>query len=118
MKEADRRHSILQRLARMEGQPVGESALSTGFAALDGALGGGFPRGRMVEIFGPAGCGKTTLAIQVIGNIQRQGATAAWIDTDHTFDPGYAATLGVDVERHPLAQPGTAEQALDITRTL
>src|SRR5436309_3501979 len=116
MKEADRRRSILQRLAGMEGEP--SSSIPTRFSALDGALGGGLPRGRMVEIFGPSGCGKTTLAMQVIANLQRDGAGAAWIDADHTFDPGYAARLGVDIERLPVAQPATAEQALDIARTL
>src|SRR5258708_3837380 len=116
MKEADRRRSILQRLAGMEGGPP--SSIPTRFAALDEALGGGLPRGRMVEIFGPSGCGKTTLAIQAIAHLQRDGISAAWIDADHTFDPAYAAKLGVDVERLPLAQPETAEQALDIARTL
>ena len=116
MKETDRRRAILQRLARMEGEPA--SAIPTRFSALDDALGGGLPRARMVEIFGPSGCGKTTLAIQVIAHLQRDGASAAWIDADHTFDPAYAAKLGVDVERLPLAQPETAEQALDIARTL
>src|SRR4030081_517582 len=118
MKEADRRRAILQRLARMESESTTAPAIPTRFAALDDALGGGLPRGRMVEIFGPSGCGKTTLAIQVIAHIQRDGASAGWIDADHTFDPGYAANLGVDVERLPLAQPETAEQALDIARTL
>src|SRR5882724_3331106 len=116
MKEADRRHAILQRLARMEGEPA--SVIPTRFSALDEALGGGLPRGRMVEIFGPSGCGKTTLAIQVIAHLQGDGTTAAWIDADHTFDPAYAAKLGVDVEHLPLAQPESAEQALDIARTL
>jgi recombination protein RecA len=116
MKEADRRRAILQRLARMEGEPA--SSIPTRFSALDEALGGGLPRGRMVEIFGPSGCGKTTLAIQVIAHLQRDGISAAWIDADHTFDPAYAAKLGVDVEALPVAQPETAEQALDIARTL
>ena len=116
MKEADRRHAILQRLARMEGELA--SVIPTRFSALDEALGGGLPRGRMVEIFGPSGCGKTTLAIQVIAHLQGDGTTAAWIDADHTFDPAYAAKLGVDVEHLPLAQPESAEQALDIARTL
>src|SRR5947207_9365884 len=112
MKEADRRRAILQRLAGMEDEST--ATIATGFAALDDALGGGLPRGRMIEIFGPSGCGKTTLAIQVIAHVQKDGVSTAWIDADHTFDPAYAASLGLDIERLPLAQPETAEQAPDI----
>jgi recombination protein RecA len=117
MKEADRQRAILQRLARMEPQLA--SGIPTGFPALDNTIGiGGFPRGHIVEIFGPAGCGKTTLLLQIAANVQRDGLTAAWIDADHTFDPAWATHLGVEAPRMPLAQPQTAEQALEISRTL
>jgi recombination protein RecA len=101
----------------MENSPP-RPPLRTGFPALDDALGGGLPRGRIVEWFGPAGCGKTTLAIQTIAHLQQAGLSGAWIDADHTFDALYAGTLGADVARLPVAQPDTAEQALDMTRTL
>jgi recombination protein RecA len=86
--------------------------LSTGFVSLDNALGtGGLPRGRIVEIFGPASCGKTALALQIIACLQHNGGAAAWIDADHAFDGMFAATLGVDVTRLPVAAPETTEQA-------
>ena len=117
MRETERRNAILQRLVRMENSSATET-IPSGFRVLDAALGGGFPRGRIVELFGPAGGGKTTLALQCIANLQRAGLNAAFIDADHTFDPAYAADLGVDVARLPLAQPTTAEQALEIAGTL
>jgi recombination protein RecA len=69
-------------------------------------------------MFGPVGSGKTTLMLQVAGHVQRAGMTVAWVDADHTFDAAWAAQLGVDTERLPLAQPDTAEQALEMARTL
>jgi recombination protein RecA len=88
--------------------------LATGFAALDGALGiGGLPRGAIVELFGPT-CGKSTLALQIVAHAQRGNFAAAWLDADRTFDPAWAATLGVSVERLPLLRPASAEQALEI----
>jgi len=117
MKEEDRQKAILQRLARMQpGQPG--AFFSSGFHALDAALGGGFPRGHIVELFGPSGCGKTTLAIQCVAAAQKQSLTAAWIDAEHTFDLAYAANLGADMERIPFAQPASAEQGLEIARAL
>src|SRR5947209_3124292 len=103
MKEADRQRAILHRLAGMgDRRAHADTGISTGFAALDDALGGGgLPRGRLVEIFGSAGCGKTTLAIQIVARLQRNGLTAAWIDVDQTFDAAWAAQLGVDTERMP-----------------
>jgi recombination protein RecA len=120
MKEADRQRAILLKLARMGEAPARSvGGIPTGFAALDEAIGGGgLPRGHMVEIFGPAGCGKTTLAIQIAGHLQRSGLTVAWIDADHTFDPGWAAQRGADTAQMPLAQPESAEQALEMARTL
>jgi len=118
MKESERRHAILGRLARMEGALPLTRSLPTGFTSLDAALGGGLPRGRIAEFFGPAGCGKTTLALQIIAYLQRSGLNAAFLDAEQTFDAAWAARLGVDIERLPLAQPRTAEQTLDIARTL
>src|SRR5689334_11690639 len=117
MNEADRQRAILQRLARM--QPARLSGIPTGFAALDETIGaGGLPRGRIVEIFGPAGSGKTTLPLPIAANVQHAGGPVTWIDADHSFDPAWAAQLGVDTESMPLAQPSSAEQALEIARTL
>jgi recombination protein RecA len=95
-----------------------EAFFASGFRALDESLGRGFPRGHMVELFGPAGCGKTTLAIQCVAHAQKNAFTAAWIDADHTFDAAYATGLGVDMERVPFAQPATAEQGMEIARQL
>ena len=117
--EEDRQRSILQRLARMKA-PGGESGacFRSGFQALDEALGGGFPRGHIVELFGPSGCGKTTLAIQCVAAIQKQSLTAAWIDADHTFEAAWAEQLGVAIDQFPFAQPASAEQGLEIARAL
>jgi recombination protein RecA len=124
MKEQDRQRVIRLKLSQMESAPARRSgypagpALSTGFAALDAALGtGGLPRGCLVEIFGPS-CGKTTLALQVVAHLQRTGSTAAWIDADHAFDPQYAVNLGVEIERLPVVEPESAEEALEIARRL
>jgi recombination protein RecA len=118
-KEEDRQRAILLRLARMRS-PSGTAGafFPSGFRALDAALGGGFPRGHMVELFGPSGCGKTTLAIQCVAHAQKNALTAAWIDADHTFDPAYAARLGADMELVPFAQPASAEQGMEIARQL
>lgn len=117
MKEEDRQRTIRLKLARQEVEPRG--VIPTGFASLDAALGvGGLPRGRIVEIYGPASSGKTTLALQIVARRQKTGATAGWIDADHTFDPAYAASLGVAIERMPIVQPDSAEQALEIANTL
>jgi len=118
MTEQDRQRAIRLRLARM-GPPPAVAVIPTGFAALDAALGtGGFPRGRVVELFGASSTGKTTLALQVIAHSQSAGLTAAWIDAEHAFDPPYAATLGVSIDRLPVAKPESAEQALEILRQL
>ncbi|HTS29030.1 MAG TPA: hypothetical protein VMH81_24330 [Bryobacteraceae bacterium] len=115
--EEERQRAIRTRLIRMETRPSAEP-LPTGFPALDVALGGGLPRGRIVEWFGPPASGKTTLALQVVARLQRNGGTAAWIDAEHSFDPAYAGALGVIIERLLLAQPDSAEQGLEITRQL
>jgi recombination protein RecA len=94
-------------------------AISTGSLGLDIALGiGGLPRGRVVEIYGPESSGKTTLTLQVVAEVQRQGGTAAFVDAEHALDPAYAAKLGVDVQDLLVSQPDTGEQALEITDML
>src|SRR6478672_10972232 len=92
---------------------------STGSLGLDLALGvGGFPRGRVVEIYGPESSGKTTLALHAIAEAQKNGGTAAFIDVEHALDPNYAAALGVDLDNLLVSQPDTGEQALDIAEML
>lgn len=94
-------------------------AIPTGSIALDIALGvGGFPRGRVVEIYGPESSGKTTLAIHAIAEAQKQGGVAAFIDAEHAFDETYAKNLGVDTENLLISQPDHGEQALEITENL
>lgn len=93
--------------------------ISTGSLGLDLALGvGGLPRGRIVEIYGPEASGKTTMALQVVAQAQRDGGTAAYIDAEHALDLGYAHKLGVRVEDLLVSQPDNGEQALEITETL
>ena len=93
--------------------------ISTGSIGLDSALGiGGFPRGRVIEIYGPEASGKTTLAIHAIAEAQKNGGIAAIIDAEHTFDRTYAEKLGVDVENLLISQPDNGEQALEITDNL
>ncbi len=91
---------------------------STGCLSLDLALGGGLPRGRVVEIYGPESSGKTTLTLHAIAEVQRRGGTAAFIDAEHALDPSYAKRIGVDVANLLLSQPDNGEQALEITETL
>ena len=93
--------------------------IPTGSLALDVALGvGGYPRGRIIEIYGPESSGKTTLAIHAIAEAQRMGGLAAIIDAEHAFDPTYAERLGVDIERLWISQPDNGEQALEIAEQL
>ena len=95
------------------------SAISTGSISFDAALGvGGFPRGRVIEIFGPESSGKTTVALQVVAEAQRHGGMAAFVDAEHALDPVYARKLGVDVDNLLVSQPDYGEQALEITETL
>ena len=94
-------------------------AISTGSISVDVALGvGGFPRGRISEIFGPESSGKTTIALQVVGEAQKAGGMAAYIDVEHALDPAYARKLGVDVDNLLVSQPDYGEQALEITNAL
>ncbi|HTP86975.1 MAG TPA: recombinase RecA [Bryobacteraceae bacterium] len=95
------------------------SVISSGSISLDYALGvGGFPRGRINEIFGPESSGKTTVALQVVASAQKAGGVAAFIDVEHALDPKYAKQLGVDVDNLLVSQPDYAEQALEITNAL
>jgi recombination protein RecA len=95
------------------------SVISTGSISLDAALGvGGFPRGRINEIFGPESSGKTTIALQVVAEAQKTGGIAAFIDVEHALDPAYARKLGVDVDNLLVSQPDFGEQALEITAQL
>ena len=91
---------------------------SSGSLSIDLALGGGFPKGRILEIFGPESSGKTTLALHAIAEIQKQGGAAAFIDAEHALDPAYAKKLGVDVDNLLVSQPDNGEQALEICETL
>ncbi|HLG00873.1 MAG TPA: recombinase RecA, partial [Acidimicrobiia bacterium] len=98
---------------------VGVEAISTGALSLDVALGiGGLPRGRVVEIFGPESSGKSTLALHVVAEAQRNGGTCAYIDAEHALDPVYARAIGVDVDELLISQPDTGEQALEIADIL
>lgn len=120
MTEQERQRIIRQKLVRLEKPPppFGAFYIPTGLAALDAALGGGLPRGRIVEIFGAESTGKSTLALQAAAHAIRAGSAAAWIDAEHVFDPTQAAHLGVAVDRLLLTQPDSAEQALEIARRL
>ena len=90
----------------------------SGTLSLDLALGGGYPKGRIIEIYGPESSGKTTLALHAVAEIQKQGGTAAFIDAEHALDPQYAAKLGVDINNLLVSQPDNGEQALEIVETL
>ncbi len=90
----------------------------TGCLSLDIALGGGFPKGRVVEIYGPESSGKTTVTLHAIAAVQRSGGTAAFIDAEHALDPEYARKIGVDVDNLLISQPDNGEQALEIVETL
>lgn len=132
MTEAEKRKAIDLALVAMDKQfgrgtvlrlgadnVVPVTVISSGCLSLDSALGvGGFPRGRVVEVFGPESSGKTTLALQVIAQAQKTGGSAAFIDAEHALDPIYARKLGVDVDNLLVSQPDTGEQALEITAAL
>ena len=132
MQGNDRARLIMQTVLQMEKQfgkgavlqlgsrnalPV--SVISSGSISLDAALGvGGFPRGRVIEVFGPESSGKTTMALHVIAEAQAAGGCAAFIDAEHALDPGYARKLGVDIDSLLISQPDCGEQALEITNAL
>jgi recombination protein RecA len=128
----DRRRQIHQALLQMDkqfgkgavhqygtGTVVPVSVISSGSVSLDAALGvGGFPRGRVIEIFGPESSGKTTLALHVVAEAQRVGGAAAFIDAEHALDPDYAKRLGVELDELLISQPDSGEQALEIAATM
>jgi recombination protein RecA len=114
MSELQRQLAIQKKMAGMAAETA--AALSTGFPSLD-RVAGGLPRGRIVELFGGAGGGKTTLALQIAAHVL-QGGGVAWIDAERSFDPAYAASLGVVVERLAVARPDTAEQAFQMMTQL
>jgi recombination protein RecA len=95
------------------------NSISTNCLSLDAAIGvGGFPRGRVIEVYGPESSGKTTLALQVVASAQKLGGVAAYIDAEHALDPDYAEKLGVDIDQMLISQPDSGEQALEIAETL
>jgi recombination protein RecA len=129
---SDRRAALDMALRQIEKQfgkgsvmKLGENAqlqvetVSSGILALDIALGiGGYPRGRIIEVYGPESSGKTTVALHAIAEVQRAGGTAAFIDAEHALDPLYARNLGVNIDELLLSQPDTGEQALEIAEAL
>ncbi|HSU24513.1 MAG TPA: recombinase RecA [Pyrinomonadaceae bacterium] len=107
----------IMRLGERPHEEIG--AISTNCLSLDAAIGvGGFPRGRIVEVYGPESSGKTTLALQVVASAQKTGGVAAYIDAEHAMDPDYAQKLGVNIEDMLISQPDSGEQALEIAETL
>jgi recombination protein RecA len=128
----DRRAALEMALRQIEKQfgkgsimKLGESThmqvetISSGSLALDIALGvGGFPRGRIIEVYGPESSGKTTVALHAIAEVQKAGGTAAFIDAEHALDPLYASKLGINIDELLLSQPDTGEQALEIAEAL
>ncbi|WP_199623410.1 recombinase RecA [Paenibacillus alkalitolerans] len=129
---SDRRAALEMALRQIEKQfgkgsimKLGESAqlqvetVPSGSLALDIALGvGGFPRGRIIEVFGPESSGKTTIALHAIAEVQKRGGQAAFIDAEHALDPVYASKLGINIDELLLSQPDTGEQALEIAEAL
>ena len=103
-------------LGKMDGLKV--ERFSSGSTALDAALGGGYPIGRMIEIFGPESSGKTTLTIHAVAEMQKRGGIAAFVDLEHAFDPEYAQALGVDIDRLVFSQPDSGDDAWVVIETL
>ena len=102
-----------------EDQVSGVEAIPSGSISLDAALGiGGYPKGRIIEIFGPESSGKTTIALTAIASVQKSGGTAAFIDAEHALDPNYAKNIGVNIEDLLISQPDTGEQGLNIATAL
>ncbi len=101
-----------------EAGKVEVETYSSGSISIDLALGGGFPKGRIIEIYGPESSGKTTLTLHAIAEVQKAGGTAAFVDAEHALDPQYAKRIGVDIDSLLISQPDTGEQALEILETL
>lgn len=100
------------------GNNIDVETIPTGSVSLDIALGGGIPKGRIIEIYGPESSGKTTLSLHAIAEVQKAGGMAAFVDAEHALDPSYAKRLGVDIEKLLVSQPDSGEQALEIVETL
>lgn len=106
-------------IMKLDGEVLPDiERVHSGSLALDEALGGGYPRGRFTEIYGPASSGKTTLTLHAIAEVQKQGGKAGFIDVEHAFDFGYAKAIGVDIDKLIFSQPDSAEQALTVAETL
>src|SRR5580658_4335129 len=116
MTERERERAIRVKLARSESRFP--AFVPTGFEALDRALGGGLPRGRITELFGGPSGGKTTLALEIVAHAQENGLSAAWIDAEHAFDPAYAMQRGVSLEKLPVVRADTAEEAVAVVGKL
>ncbi|WP_036946703.1 recombinase RecA [Pseudanabaena sp. PCC 6802] len=114
--EKDHGKGAIMRLGDAVGMRV--ETIPSGALTLDLALGGGLPRGRVIEIYGPESSGKTTLVLHAIAEVQRQGGVAAFVDAEHALDPTYAARVGVDIENLLVSQPDTGEMALEIVDNL
>ena len=101
-----------------EAHKVDVEMIPTGSLSLDLALGGGIPRGRIIEIYGPESSGKTTVCLHAVAQVQKRGGTAAYVDAEHALDPAYAAKLGVNIDNLLISQPDSGEQALEVVETL
>ncbi len=119
LKQIEKNYGVGSIMKLAEDQIVAVPGIPTGALSLDLALGGrGIPRGRICELFGPEGSGKTTLALHIVGSAQSLGGVAAFIDAEHALDPTWARRLGVDIEQLLISQPDTGEQALEICELL
>lgn len=105
-------------IAKLSDKPLNVETISTGSLSLDKILGGGLGKGRIIEIYGAESSGKTSIALTAVGNVQRKGGTAVFLDVENALDPKYAAKLGVDTDNLAVAQPSSAEQALDLLQDL
>src|SRR5213078_1760677 len=101
-----------------DAHKVNVETIPTGSLSLDIALGGGIPRGRVIEIYGPESSGKTTVCLHAVAEVQKSGGTAAYIDAEHALDPAYSRRVGVNTEQLLISQPDSGEQALEILETL
>ncbi len=101
-----------------EAHKVNVETIPTGSLSLDLALGGGIPRGRIIEIYGPESSGKTTVCLHAVAEVQKNGGTAAYVDAEHALDPAYAKRLGVNTDKLLISQPDSGEQALEVVETL
>jgi recombination protein RecA len=101
-----------------EAHAVNVETIPSGSISLDLALGGGIPRGRIIEIYGPESSGKTTVCLHAVAEVQKNGGTAAYVDAEHALDPAYAKRLGVNVDSLLISQPDSGEQALEVVETL